>query len=79
MKTFLDLQMNECRWPLDDTLSAPRTFCAAPKAGGGSPYCARHRAMAYVPAPKRPFREPRVFRGPMMLEQIEPEFDEVLL
>lgn len=79
MKTLLDLQMHECRWPLDGTLSATHLFCAEPKAGGGSPYCARHTAMAYVPAPKSLLRGPRAFCGPMMLEQVDHEFDEVLL
>lgn len=72
MKTLTELEMTECRWPLDDTLNGKHIFCAAPKKGGGSPYCARHHAMAYTRAPKR---LPAASGAPMMLEYIDPEFD----
>lgn len=40
MKPLLDLNKNECRWPVE-----AGGFCAARKAKGS--YCAEHHALAY--------------------------------
>lgn len=50
-KTLADLEADACRFPLEPTLAeagAGTRFCARPALAGG-PYCARHRAVAYLP------------------------------
>ena len=46
---LLDLTDSTCHWPLGD---GPFTFCGC-QVQEGSPYCAEHHAVAYVPL--RPF------------------------
>lgn len=46
-KPLLDLQHNDCRWPLEDGL-----FCAEPIAH--ERYCSAHYALAYVPSARMP-------------------------
>lgn len=43
MKPLLDLNPNDCRWPVTD--DRPFLFCGEPKAGAGS-YCACHKRMS---------------------------------
>lgn len=43
MKPLLDLDPNDCRWPV--TADKPFLFCGARKAPGSS-YCACHKAMS---------------------------------
>lgn len=46
----VDLEANECRWPMND---GPNWLhCGAKKAGSG-PYCAGHEKIAYNPGAKR--------------------------
>lgn len=47
MKKLIDLERNDCRWPLDDGL-----FCAAPKERGS--YCETHAKRAYKERPTAP-------------------------
>lgn len=74
MKHLIDLELNECRWPVGETLGAPEMFCAAPKAGAGCPYCERHRKMAYVAAPRD---MPPPMDAPLFAQHVILEFDEV--
>lgn len=46
-KPFLDLQHEDCRWPVSDGL-----FCADPISH--QRYCAAHHAIAYVPSTRMP-------------------------
>ena len=52
--SILDLGNKMCRWPTSD--DKPFVFCAKPWASDHGPYCADHKAIAYVPAPKRRIR-----------------------
>lgn len=44
MKTLLDLDENDCRYPMND--GGPYLFCAGVKAEGSS-YCEFHRALSF--------------------------------
>ena len=46
--SIFDLKINQCRWPLGDPTDARFTYCGAPR-DGMKPYCAHHRALAYLP------------------------------
>lgn len=47
-KTILDLQPDDCRWPIGDPQQSDFTFCNQKKIIG-KPYCAHHCAIAYQP------------------------------
>ena len=49
--TLLQLEPHMCRWPTGQDGGAHR-FCGHQKRDEG-PYCAKHAALAYIPAPKR--------------------------
>ena len=49
MKTLIDLEHHECRWPVARE-DGQHLFCG--EARGSSPYCSRHAKLAYEP--KRP-------------------------
>ena len=49
--TILQLEPHMCRWPTGQDGGAHR-FCGHDKSDDG-PYCAKHAALAYIPAPKR--------------------------
>jgi GcrA cell cycle regulator len=51
-KTMVNLEQNECRWPIGDPRDNDFHFCGERQASG-RPYCAHHWAMAFVPARPR--------------------------
>jgi hypothetical protein len=55
-KTLLDLEANDCRWPIGEPRSPDFHFCGQPHAGG-RPYCEHHWNMAFQPA--RPRQRPQ--------------------
>jgi GcrA cell cycle regulator len=54
-KTLINLERNDCRWPIGEPRHPDFHFCGAPKAAG-RPYCERHWRMAFQPA--RPRHQP---------------------
>jgi hypothetical protein len=55
-KKLVDLESDDCRWPLGEPRSPHFHFCGA-KQLPGSPYCERHCRIAFYP-PKRRIRPP---------------------
>jgi hypothetical protein len=55
-KMLVDLDTDECRWPLGDPRQPHFHFCGA-KQLAGYPYCERHCRIAYYP-PKPRIRPP---------------------
>ncbi len=49
--SLLDLSNRQCRWPLGDMIEPAMRFCGH-DAPIGSPYCAAHRAVAYLGFPR---------------------------
>ena len=58
MKTLLDLEHGECRWPFGD---GPFLFCGDP-AQDNSSYCSGHHAIAWVKPISKPAKA-RVYHG----------------
>jgi GcrA cell cycle regulator len=56
-KTLLDLERNDCRWPIGEPRHPDFHFCGAPQTAG-RPYCELHWRMAFQPA--RPRHQPAV-------------------
>lgn len=55
--TLLDLQHNECRWPLGDPQDFENfRYCGARHEREGTPYCAHHARLAYTPSVPRSLR-----------------------
>ena len=50
--SLFDLRHGDCRWPFGDPGDDDFGFCGQRVEREGSPYCACHRRIAYVPAPK---------------------------
>jgi hypothetical protein len=57
MKPLLDLEPNDCRWPV--THDRPHLFCGEPKLSGGG-YCACHKAMSVAAEQPEPWTERRL-------------------
>jgi GcrA cell cycle regulator len=55
-KTLLDLEANDCRWPVGEPRHPDFHFCGEPQACG-RPYCEHHWSMAFQPA--RPRQRPQ--------------------
>jgi GcrA cell cycle regulator len=51
-KTLVDLQSDDCRWPLGDPRERDFHFCGAVQLPG-YPYCERHCRIAFGPAKLR--------------------------
>ncbi|MDX2156477.1 MAG: GcrA family cell cycle regulator [Hyphomicrobiaceae bacterium] len=51
-KTLLELEANECRWPLGDPRQSGFHFCGAQQVLG-RPYCVEHWQMSFVPGKGR--------------------------
>jgi GcrA cell cycle regulator len=51
-KTLLDLEPDDCRWPIGEPRSPDFHFCGKPHAAG-RPYCEHHWSMAFQPARPR--------------------------
>lgn len=51
-KTLVDLDTNDCRWPIGDPLRADFHFCAQAQVPG-QPYCEHHLHRAYQPPQPR--------------------------
>lgn len=49
-KAITDLKLCECRYPVEFRRGR-HVFCAEPTPSPLEPYCPRHRAIAYQPAP----------------------------
>jgi len=47
-KTLLDLESNDCRWPVGEPRHPDFHFCGKPHAPG-RPYCQEHWNMAFQP------------------------------
>ena len=47
-KTLLELEQNDCRWPIGEPRHADFHFCAEQRLEGRS-YCALHWRMAFLP------------------------------
>ena len=47
-KALLDLEANDCRWPIGEPRQPGFHFCGEPQAAG-RPYCALHWQMAFQP------------------------------
>ena len=48
-KELLDLEANDCRWPIGDPRQAEFHFCGAEKVLG-RPYCIQHWTLSFVPS-----------------------------
>lgn len=62
---LFDLTETTCRFPIGDPREEGFGYCGAPSPFGGSPYCAFHHALAYVPqqpASKRRNTDPHGMR-----------------
>lgn len=69
--TLLELQHNQCRWPLGD----PRDFdtfryCGAPKPVEEASYCPHHARMAYQPSAGKPVKGADATRSANSLDRI---------
>jgi hypothetical protein len=53
MKRLLDLNLEECRWPVPLQGPNSRLFCAERTPKRGLPYCETHMRYAYQRAPLR--------------------------
>jgi GcrA cell cycle regulator len=51
-KTLLDLEANDCRWPIGEPRSPDFHFCGKSQVPG-RPYCEHHWSMAFQPARPR--------------------------
>lgn len=51
-KTLLELEANECRWPLGDPRQEGFHFCGAQQVLG-RPYCIQHWQLSFVPGKGR--------------------------
>jgi GcrA cell cycle regulator len=51
-KRLLDLEPNDCRWPIGEPRSPEFHFCGERQLDG-RPYCAHHWSMAFQPARPR--------------------------
>ena len=51
-KKLLDLEKNDCRWPIGEPRHPDFHFCGAPQIDG-RPYCELHWRMAFQPARSR--------------------------
>ncbi|MFV0295798.1 MAG: GcrA family cell cycle regulator [Hyphomicrobiaceae bacterium] len=51
-KSLLELEANECRWPIGDPRKPGFHFCGA-KQMAGRPYCIEHWALSFVPGRSR--------------------------
>jgi GcrA cell cycle regulator len=56
-KKLLDLEKNDCRWPIGEPRHPDFHFCSAPQLAG-HPYCELHRRMAFQPP--RPRHQPLI-------------------
>lgn len=59
-KTLLDLESNDCRWPVGEPKHDDFHFCGRPSAAG-RPYCQEHWSMAFQPPRprnQRPIHQP---------------------
>lgn len=61
MVKLLDLQPEDCHWPIGDPTDRGFGFCGQPN--GNGPYCPYHRALSYTPVPKRKPRRSFFVRG----------------
>jgi hypothetical protein len=52
LKTILDLEKNDCRWPIGEPRHPDFHFCGA-QVAAGRPYCPLHWHMAFQPAKPR--------------------------
>ncbi len=48
-KELLDLEADDCRWPIGDPRQAEFYFCGAQKVLG-RPYCIQHWTLSFVPS-----------------------------
>lgn len=64
-KTLLDLEANDCRWPVGEPRHPDFHFCGEQQASG-RPYCEHHWNMAFQPARprQRPQPQPLVILPP---------------
>lgn len=53
MKTLIDLEDTDCRWPIGDPKKADFGYCGASRTSKS--YCCKHKAMAYQPARGAPY------------------------
>jgi GcrA cell cycle regulator len=60
-KTLLDLQRNDCRWPIGEPRHPDFHFCGAPRLPD-RPYCELHWQMAFQPP--RPRHQPHAAHPP---------------
>lgn len=51
-KSLLDLEANECRWPIGDPRKEGFHFCGAQQVLG-RPYCIQHWQLSFVPGKSR--------------------------
>ena len=51
-KTLLELEANECRWPVGDPRKPDFHFCGAQQVIG-RPYCIEHWPLSFVPGKSR--------------------------
>jgi GcrA cell cycle regulator len=51
-KALLDLERNDCRWPIGEPRHPDFHFCGAPRLAD-RPYCALHWGMAFQPPRSR--------------------------
>lgn len=51
-KELLDLEANDCRWPVGDPRQAGFHFCGAQQVLG-RPYCIQHWTLSFVPGKGR--------------------------
>jgi GcrA cell cycle regulator len=56
-KTLINLDRNDCRWPIGEPRHPDFHFCGAPQMAG-RPYCESHWRMAFQPA--RPRHHPPI-------------------
>jgi len=52
LKTLLDLESHDCRWPIGEPRHPDFHFCGAPQLPG-HPYCEQHWRLALQPAKPR--------------------------
>jgi hypothetical protein len=68
-KALVDLENNECRWPIGDPLSSTFVCCGEPKVTG-LPYCKPHTLRAFQPSQGR--RSMRTAGTPTRLPSLDP-------
>ena len=61
-KALLDLERNDCRWPIGEPKHPDFHFCGRPRAPD-RPYCALHWAMAFQP-PRPRHQTPAAIQPP---------------